>query len=112
MNADTRHLVRGCLVVAVICAVVVSVRVVWVGRQIAHIRRETHEFEAATGYERLAGKTPDEVIAILGKPYWDTRKDTTRPSGTFQLGYKSRQAEYAGITFADGKVAEVKYWSQ
>src|SRR5437899_305205 len=102
-------------ILGAVAALAVGVPATWVATKVSEDRQVTREFEAATDASRLMGKTPTEIIGLLGEPYWAKRGDQFsdwRDKDLSGLVYKSREGEYCTIEFKGGRASGVYYWWQ
>jgi hypothetical protein len=71
-------------------------------------------FEAKTNVNHLAGQSPQQVIALLGPPYFDERPglQSWRPAGEFMLVYSGGWGRFAKINFERDVATSVDYYSK
>jgi len=97
------------IIIAVVVSVVVVLSVVGLYQE----RQSLRKFEAATSEAKLLGKTPDQIIALLGTPYYDSINDPkTWPGKPRTICYLAAPGEVCCIEFDQGVAANVDHRSR
>lgn len=102
------HMRRPLFVLLLLSGAVVTAAAVGAGACAYRMHRGRAAWEAQYSDAAVLGKSPEEVVARFGTPYF---KETERGAVVF-IGYAGPYWNYSGIEFRDGRAVRVTFWDK
>ena len=87
----------------------VALAVVGVGTCAYRMHRDRAAWEAQYSDAAVLGKSPEEVVARFGTPYF---RETDERGAVAFIGYAGPYWNYSGIEFRDGRAVRVTFWDK
>ena len=96
-------------ILLLIVVAAVALAAVGAGACAYRIHRDRAAWEAQYSDAAVLGKTPEEVVARFGTPYF---RETDDRGAVVFIGYAGPSWNYSGVEFRDGRAVRVTFWDK
>jgi hypothetical protein len=101
--------------IVVLVALAVGVGALRVAQFLDAQRTAIRTFDGATSEAKLRGKTPRQIITLLGKPYVDTINDSRNwphPEHDRVITYQGPWGEMCRVEITDGAATKIEHYGK